>query len=125
MRVRPRNDGFTLIELMIVISILVIAFMTFYPEWQHENGSGNQACEKALRLHGLIASDIQRLSIIFGMSDSDERIKRLEAFKNSESGKRFFDEFCPALRNCRDHLEIQENYEIPLRTLCELETTRK
>ena len=88
------KNGFTMIEVLILIAIFVILGAIFAPQliriyWKK---AGN--CENALEIHKKIATDIHDFIKILELPEDNEKRRKLEEFKTSESGKVFFDEFC-------------------------------
>ena len=113
-----RKPGFTLIETMILIAILAILALIFVPQAREIYWKKAGDCENVLDIHETIAPDIDNFVKIFELPEGDERTRKLEEFKASESGRVFFDEFCPALLACKETLEIEKDYPVPLKSLC-------
>lgn len=120
MNTEKGNSGWTLIETIVLVSIILILAIVFFPKIKGTYlVQETEACTKAFEIHEKITSDIQRLITIVEMPEPQEKSKSMEAFRASESGKVFYGEFCPLLMGCEESLEIKWKYSIPLTLLCQ------
>ena len=74
------ENGFTLIEVMILAAILAIIALIVVPQLKNTYWKKAGNCEKALEIHKKIATDIENLINLFEMQEGEERKKN---WKNS------------------------------------------
>jgi type II secretory pathway pseudopilin PulG len=112
-----RKNGWTFVETLLVAAIIGILASIFVPQlnryWKHR-----KACEKAVKMHQEMAPTIGRLIDIYQMPESIDRENAMNAFRTSEEGETFFEEFCPSFAKCSKPTEIQKDYPVSLILLC-------
>jgi hypothetical protein len=111
------KSGWAFVETLIVIAILGMLVSIFGPPF-HRYWKRKNACERAVKIHEEIAPIARRLIEIYVMPKGTDREDEMNAFRSSEEGSVFFDEFCPAYGKCWKPADIQKDYSVSLTLLC-------